>query len=305
VPNGEWVEGEEVKHTIRMMLSITAAILLSLFVVETAYPWLGVSPYRIEVDLSFGATTERTIIVTNLSDEPKLVKPSVRGLRLNSAGNLVWLSPDGENAKGIVYEYGAVGGLVEVEPAKVTLPAGSSTEFTVRIAAPEKYIEGAAAGRVGALLFTASPVGEGSQESILFQSNFRVVAFLLIRFNEHQQREVILQRTEIQQGRTSGLRFVVVLENTGNVHLYPRGQIVVRDSVSGQTVAELAISEGTLLPECERAYTAEWDRGSDLPGTYEATYSITYEGRQEGELVKTHTFTMAKGRLENEEVKEG
>jgi len=294
-----------VKQTMRMLLSTTTAILIALLVVEVAYPWLGVSSYRIEVDLSFGATTERTIVVTNVSDSSKLVEPSVCGLRLRPAGDLVWLSPNGKDARGNVYEYGAVSALLEINPAEVTLPAGSSAEFTVRIIAPGKYTEGAPAGRAGALLFTASPVGVAGQESPLFESSFRVVTFLLVRFNEHQQLEVHLRETEIQQRSTDELRFSARMENTGNVHLSPQGQILLRDMLTGEVVAELGLSEGTLLPECERIYYCDWDYPEGLTGTFEAMYVISCRDDKESELVTTCAFEMLEGKLKREKASEG
>ena len=293
------------KQTMRMLLSTTTAILIALLVVEVAYPWLGVSSYRIEVDLSFGATTERTIVVTNVSDSSKLVEPSVCGLRLRPAGDLVWLSPNGKDARGNVYEYGAVSALLEINPAEVTLPAGSSAEFTVRIIAPGKYTEGAPAGRAGALLFTASPVGVAGQESPLFESSFRVVTFLLVRFNEHQQSEVHLRETEIQQRLTGELRFSALMENSGNVHLYPQGQILLRDMLTGEVVAELGLSEGTLLPECERIYYCDWDYPEGLTGTFEAMYVISCRDDKESELVTTCAFEMLEGKLKREKASEG
>lgn len=293
------------KQIMRMMLSTTGAILIALLVVEVAYPWLAVSPYRIEVDLPFGATAERTIVVINLSDSSKLVEPSVRGFRLRPSGDLVWLSPDGKDARGNIYEYGAISALLEINPAEVTLPAGSSAEFTVRILAPGKHTEGAPAGRVGALLFTASPMGVAGQESPLFESSFRVVTFLLIRFNEHQQSEVHLRETDIQQRLMGGLRFSARLENTGNVHLCPQGQILVRDMLTGQVVAELGLSEGTLLPECERVYYCDWDYPEGLTGTFEAMYVISCRDDQESELVTTGTFEMLEGKLKREKASKG
>lgn len=293
------------RQTMRMVLSTTTAILIALLVVEVAYPWLAVFPHRIELDLPFGATTKRTIAVINLSDSSKLVEPSVCGLRLRPSGDLVWLSPDGKDARGNIYEYGAVSALLEINPAEVTLPAGSSAEFTVRILAPGKYTEGAPAGRVGALLFTASQIGVAEQESPLFESSFRVVTFLLIRFNEHQQSEVHLRETDIQQRLMDGLRFSARMENTGNVHLYPQGQILLRDMLTGEVVAELGLSEGTLLPECERTYYSDWDYPEDLTGTYEAMYVISCRDDQESELVTTCTFELLGGKLQREEVNEG
>ena len=97
----------------------------------------------------------------------------------------------------------------------------------------------------------------------------------LIRFNEHQQSEVHLSGTDIQQWSMSGLRFSASMENSGNVHLSPQGQILVRDMLTAQVVAELGLSGGTLLPECERIYYCDWDYPEGLTGTFEAMYAIS------------------------------
>lgn len=288
------------RPTTRIMLLVTTALLASLVVAEVAYAWLGLSSYRLEVDLAFGTTTETTVQVRNLTDEPKLVQSSVCGVRVTPTGDLLWLGPNGEDPEGGIYRYGAVGPLVKIEPTNVVIPAESSAEFTIQIVAPEEYVDGAPAGRVGALQFTASPVSEDAQGSLLFRSSFRVVTFLLLQFTEYQHREAQLRETHIQQHGRGRLRFSALLENTGNVHLSPWGQIFIHDPVTEQTVAELDLSEGILLPGCQRTYSADWEYPQELSGTYEAAFHFTYEGEQETELVKKTIFEMSQGQLRDE-----
>ena len=84
------------RRTTRIMFGVAIVFLGSLSIIQVAYGWLGLSSYRLELDLFLGTTTETIIEVKNLTDEPKLVESSVQGLRVTPTGELVWLSPRGE-----------------------------------------------------------------------------------------------------------------------------------------------------------------------------------------------------------------
>lgn len=293
----ENLKGEKLGRATKRMLPVLTTVLVLLLGVEVSSAGLRVSPFCIELDLRFGATVVRTVVVTNLGDTSALIETSKRGVRATPTGSLVWLSSEGKDLEGETYSYGALGPLVEIQPNELTLAANSSAEFTIRIDAPEEYLPGAPAGRAGILLFRATPIKQ--QEAIVRQA-FQIATLLLIRFEEHQRPQARLGETEILQQENGKLRFSVLLKNTGNVHLYTDGWITVRDFNTGEMVAELGISTGVSLPQCEREYYAVWRCPEELSGTYEATNHITYEGAPESELVKTCIFELEQGRLKSE-----
>lgn len=65
----------------RKLLFSVLIVVLSFFVVQVCQAILGVSPYRIDLDISYGETATRTVVVKNSSDEEKLIEVSLHGAR--------------------------------------------------------------------------------------------------------------------------------------------------------------------------------------------------------------------------------
>lgn len=229
-------------------------MLIVLLIAEVSWAGLGVSPYHIDVDLPFGATVGRTVVVRNLEDKPRLIQTSVYGVRSTPTGNLIWLDPEGRDSDGEIYEYGAIGALIEIEPRETIVPAKSSAVFTVRIDAPNARASGAFAGRAGILLFKSVSAGEENQAVTLFRDAFQIVTLVLIRFEGHQQPQAELEKTEVLPQVPGILRFSATLKNTGNVHLQPSGWVMVRNVDTGQLIVNLDMSSGTTLPSCSTSH---------------------------------------------------
>lgn len=150
---------------------------------------------------------------------------------------------------------------------------------------------------MGGIFFKAVPIEQEKESESLIRHAFQVVTLVLIRFNSHQNPQAELWGTGVRQQEEGKLRFNAMIENTGNVHLYPKGKIIIRSVDTNEKVAQLEFSTGTSLPKFVRYYYADWDYPEGLSGTYEATYFITYIGDQGPELTSTIIFEMSEGKL--------
>jgi hypothetical protein len=87
------------------------------------------------------------------------------------------------------------------------------------------------------------------------------------------------------------LKADVKLTNTGDVHLFPKGTLVIMDR-KRKVVGHAGFEKQRMLPGEERAATVKY--GGDLkPGEYDAILTVDYG--ESGAVVKTSTFTVAGG----------
>jgi hypothetical protein len=252
---------------------------------------LGVFPYRIDLEIVLGQTETRTVTVTNSSDTAQQVVASLSGLRTTPDGDLEWLAPDGRDAVGNLYEYGAIKSWAEIEPLEQVIAPHSTADFFVHFRAPES--PGNYVGRVGAVLFDSTPTGEEGEGSLV-RSVFRLTTFLLVCLQSDQQPGACLVSAEVRQPETGRLRFVVTIENTGNVHLAPTGSIQIVAQPGNTALAKVPLSSGTALPGRLRVYTADWE--ASTTGTYEAVFNVLHTQGLTDQVV-TRTFTLDEGRL--------
>ena len=114
----------------------------------------------------------------------------------------------------------------------------SRADNDVNLAERQTAVVGATATLV--LVEVSVPNAERSGEVVSFSTDKRVYEFLPATFN-------------------------VTLENTGNVHVAPRGNIFIdRGDESDVAILEVNEGQGHVLPESERTFTSQWTDGFPL-----------------------------------------
>lgn len=86
--------------------------------------------------------------------------------------------------------------------------------------------------------------------------------------------------TKTVQWDAGATNFHFGLQNTGNVHFQPQGQLVVKD-LFGRKVKSLPLKPGVVLPGAELKYDVAWERGV-RPGIYTAEVKIAASVDLEG-----------------------
>lgn len=85
-------------------------------------------------------------------------------------------------------------------------------------------------------------------------------------------------------------KFNIRLENTGNVHVKPKGNITIKN-IAGKEIASLNFnpSSGNVLPNTVRRFEIEWTGGKYSFGKYTAEFSAVY-GEKNNALIETIDF---------------
>ena len=147
-------------------------------------------------------------------------------------------------------------------PAELTLGPGESVEVPVKIRVPED----ASPGGHYAVIFwaTAPPKGEGAVGIVT-----KVGALVLLEVSGE-----VIESAEISDFKAQKkffthlpIGFSFTLKNTGNVHLMPLGEVIIKN-IFGKTLAILKVNPGQYhaLPDTTRTFTtANWEPEGGMP----------------------------------------
>jgi len=238
---------------------------------------IGIQPNRIDTIIPYGETEIIEVTVTNPGDDPLQVDVSLMGLEMTQSGELLWLGNDGRDAAGNFYPYANISPHVTIEPTVFTVESHEETTIHVQVRTPAAYQEEEMAGRIGALWFDVVNATADSEGSSPFNTVFRLITFVLIRFDGGQHRAAELTTLPVYQDKESDIHLPVLFSNQGNVHVSPSGQVVIRNAESGEIVDVIGLAEGTALPQRPREYEAVWRSSSQRQGRFIAEFSVTYD----------------------------
>ncbi|MFP4616554.1 MAG: hypothetical protein ACLFNR_00115 [Candidatus Paceibacterota bacterium] len=170
-------------------------------------------------------------------------------------------------------------GWLSVSRGPYEVPAEGSVDIPFTVLVPEDAPPG---GHYAAFLVGTDPVDEDLQGTGVKVSSL-VTSMLLMRvegdvFEEGDIREF---RTDAGWFNETDVRLFLKFENTGNVHLRPRGAIKIEDmwgKQRGSIPINMDNSFGNVLPDSARSFNFRWEgEGSILEaGRYTASVTLAY-----------------------------
>ena len=201
------------------------------------------------------------IRVSNRGGSAIPITMQVAGFRPQGQEGQVELTEDGEAEFGILT-------WTSVSPSEFLLEPGQEEAVTFLIEVPEDAPPG---GHYMSVLANLGSSGGG--EGVVVGQ--RIGSLVLLRVAGEVVEQAHVAEIAAPGFAAKGpIAFDVVLRNTGNVHLRPVGELVVKGTFGGE-VARLPLEQRNLLPNSERAFSATWDTGWNL-GRYTAEYTGIY-----------------------------
>jgi hypothetical protein len=170
---------------------------------------------------------------------------------------------------------------ITIEPSRFNVPAGSERVVeAIRIprnAEPGGHFASVIVRRAG----TEAPAGGTSVES-------RIGSLILMRVSGAIKEEASVEEftTESSFSQYGPVNFILRTKNTGNVHVAPKGNIVITN-IFGRKVATIPLTSTTSLPGSVRKSVSEWSEKNAI-GRYTATLVAQYGQSNSGE---PKTFT--------------
>ncbi len=249
---------------IALFAFIFAAVLVVPNRVSSEGLGIEVTPAKLEVQIGPAASYNIPVTVRNSSSDSTHVQATMVDFGVSTNGS---------------YEFGRVGArpfslmkYAAIRPREFDLPAGTTQQVQLTIVMPnDSKLSGEYAGIV---FFQTRPIRRAG-------SNVAFSARVASKIYEAIPGSVkidgaITKMVSAKSGR--GQVYRVSFKNTGNVHVYLRGQVTIQKS--GQVVDQVAMENGMLV-----------ERGGDRivevtgkklpPGQYQAIATMDYGGQTE------------------------
>lgn len=273
------------------------AVLGALFLAPAAQAGrFEVSPPKFDFTVNPGAVLRNTVNFTNKTGADVVITPDVLNFTYRE-GDEVTGSPDTYPADDI--RTGTeLAHWVEMDREPVLVPNGATHSFVFTIVVPEDAQPG---GHFGMIELLATHPGAPSGVGVTGGTG----SLIFMRVEGETRDELNVERfhADDYSYRHLPVNFIIRIENTGNTHLRPVGNIFIKNML-GRQVASLTVNPQfrTVLPGSARRFDLVWEkkpvRESDSAlrrelknfafGKYEATLFLNYA---EGKVVsKTVTF---------------
>jgi hypothetical protein len=197
---------------------------------------------------------------------------------LDESGGIAFLGQGSDPQK----RYGLAGWL-SAERDVVTVFPGEKETIRLMVTNRESLSPG---GHYGAVLFHAEKEGndtEDSRSNVSISSNFTALVFVRKAGGEIwqlQYRDRVIRTDMLSVPDKVSERF----QNSGNVHVTPRGIVEVKDPL-GRIVRRGILNEesGIILPESYRSYpiVLKYLEKAIFPGFYTLSATYRYDGRED------------------------
>jgi hypothetical protein len=228
-------------------------ILLFLNIPALLYAGIGVKPTVTEISLSPGKRRTGTFTVLNDGDKAIKVKVELED----------WMRRE---------ERIEVPSWLEVRPREFELGPGEVRKVKYRIEVPED-----STGELVAMVFFGSLTPGGGGVGI--KTRFGVSIYVAIKGTEAVEANIEKLDVAKYGGENSdnyGISFGVTVENVGNVHIRPKGKVLVEDK-EGSRIKDVDIFYGfPVLAQGKRTFAAIWKGGVLSPGEYKGKATISY-----------------------------
>jgi hypothetical protein len=199
---------------------------------------------------------------------------------LDENGGVAFL---GVQTSELEHKYG-LASWMQLPQTSMQVPAGKTVEVPVVIDNRPSLAPG---GHYGAVLATALTAGSGAKNSVGIKQVLSSLLLVTKQGGLRQHLGLVAQTSDASWWRLPG-RVTQRFQNTGNVHLVPRGVVSVKDPF-GKEVERTAINEDSkiVLPDSFRRLNSTlipvgkgW-----MPGRYTLVASYRYDGTDSTTLV--------------------
>lgn len=245
--------------------------------VDSSTQSMSISPAILELILEPGKTSTSEMLLVNNARVPLPIKANVQNFTLNESfiGSSEGLS---EN----IYDASA---WFDIEPSEFIIQPGEEKSIEVTVNTPKD----AEPGGHYATIFFQPLIPEGMVSRSSTQLTTKVGALVLsIVSGDIKEKASIGKLEGPSLFRKGPINFEIPINNEGNIHILPAGQLFIRNS-KGELVQSLLLQPSSVLPKTQKLFSFTWDKKL-LIGKYTALAEIKY-GSENIELISNeYTF---------------
>ena len=234
-----------------------------------------------------GETTQEIVKVRNVGDTARTFYPEVFDFKpLNETGTPEFII----NAQDNSYAY-SLSSWVKISTEGLKLAPNESAALNFTISVPADAEPG---GKYAGILFGTSPPKVGGTQIAI--SN-KVGSLILVRVAGDAKESATVEEFSTPKDflENGPVPFTVRVNNTGNVHVQPKGNIEIKNTF-GKSVTTISVNEGdaNVLPQSIRAFidsegdNLTWNPSGLTIGKFTATLTMIY-----GDPAKNLTDTVS------------
>lgn len=177
-------------------------------------------------------------------------------------------------------------------PARFLLQSGEEREICLAV----EGLEGTEGGVYPIVLFEFRPIIEAEARPISTTYSMAVLGLLTSPDNQ-DMRGRIGEMTICQSNDGKSFEVSVLVENTGNVHFLPKGEVVILGH--GMELCRLPVETGIILPTYARQFKVVWFSEHTTPGPYVARAMFTLDHKNGVWLTRDLDFEIGASGLTN------
>ena len=260
------------------VLSLTFAAVLSLFFLfpNQSHAQVGISlfPIKFDVTVAPGQTYSDTVTVINPNNFPIGVQPEVENIAGGNQGSIDLTDTDIPHG---------LSAWINLNEAEFTLAPQQQLQIPFTITVPA---DGEPGGHYGAILFRGLSAGSSTNTGVGISGRVGTVILLNVPGASYATGNVASFAGPAAYVSHGPFPFTFTVNNTGNTHFTPQGQIALSGPFFGNAV--VPFTSGIVFPGYDRTFTASWP-GRYAFGPITATLSLTIPDNT-STVVETITF---------------
>jgi hypothetical protein len=259
-----------IKKCLFLIIIFTLTVPVTLRAQEVEVREISISPFLEEHEVEKGGTKQSKIELSNNSDKAITVFLSTRDFLPGDRGQPIYIPDDEYNE----LTFSLAAWIVIKEGSKVSLAPGEKRTINYSINPPENAEQGS---HYGAILFSLTDGSTLSGVGIT-QS---VASIIIVRYGEaRSEGQLSFSANPTTVWWNSKIEFTNTFDNTGLVHVKPKGEVVIRN-IFGRIVATPVVNRDAVnvLPKSDRTFISDWFPSKIAFGPYFAESNITY-GRE-------------------------
>lgn len=230
---------------------------------------LTISPPISELTLSPGQSSENIIKINNPTSSLVEVYPKVMNFRSGSeSGDPTFTSVTNEGQSYSLASW------ISYDDAKLALTPEQDIEFRYKISVPTDAEPG---GHYGVVFFVSEPPKPNGKETQVAISSM-LGSLILVKIPGDIKEEAILREFSAKKFYLKmPANITTRIENIGNIHIKPRGDIVIKNMFGSQnTVLDVNPKKGNILPESIRRFDTSFNDSKFSLGRYSANLNLQY-----------------------------
>ncbi len=266
-----------VNKRFRFFFAITAITVIFLSpVLANAQVGISLFPIKFDVTVAPGQTYSDTVTVINPNDFPIGVQPEVENIAGGNQGSIDLVDTDIPHG---------LSAWIQIDRTQFTLAPQERRQVSFSIVVPEN---GEPGGHYGAILFRGVTVA-GNPAATGVGISGRVGSVILVNvpgasYATGNLADFAGPSSYVSHGPVN---FSFTVNNTGNTHFSPQGQITLNGPLLG--TIQIPFDSGIIFPGYNRVFTASWPNRYGF-GPLTATLSVQIPGS--GTVTKTLHFFM-------------